>query len=292
MPPTHPLRFIPRLLVLAVCLAGCAAARPGLPPAPATPNRPVPAAATLQPVSEERPELGKFFQGNTGAFVLYDLRQNRLIRYAPARCASRFIPASTFKVLNALIGLESGVIPDENYVIPWDGTPYPIPAWNQDNTLKTAVQDSVVWYFQELARRVGQAKMQAYVNAAHYGNQDISGQLDSFWLDGALRISADEQVEFLKRFYQGTLPFSKRSLDIVRSILVLEQTGAYTLSGKTGSAQRVTPHVGWFVGYLETSGNVYFFATNYESPGPDGLENGDTARAITRSILQSLGLLP
>jgi len=224
--------------------------------------------------------------------VLYDLNGNRYIRYNPERCAERFLPASTFKIINSLIGLESGVIPDENYVIKWDGTPYDdIPSWNQDHTLKTAIQNSVVWYYQELARRVGKEKMQHYVDLVHYGNQDISGQIDTFWLEGGLRISTDEQVEFLKRLYQGDLPFSQRSLNIVKEILVLEKTASYQLSGKTGSVQRLTPHEGWFMGYLETSGNVYFFAANFESSSPDGFANGDTARKMSRNILQGLGLL-
>lgn len=246
---------------------------------------------TAMPVSEIKPELEKYFQGFKGAFVLYDLNRNRYIRYNPERCAERFVPASTFKIMNSLIGLETGVIPDENYVIKWDGTQYDIPSWNQDHTLKTAIQNSVVWYYQELARRVGEKKMQYYVDAANYGNKDISGQIDSFWLEGRLGISADEQVEFLKRLYQGNLPFSQRSMNIVKTILVLERTESYQLSGKTGSVQRITPHEGWFVGYLETNGEVYFFATNFESPSPDGLANGDTARKISQDILQGLGLL-
>jgi beta-lactamase class D len=246
---------------------------------------------TAMPVSEIKPELEKYFQGFRGAFVLYDLNRNRYIRYNAERCAERFIPASTFKIMNSLIGLETGVIPDENYVIQWDGTKYDIPSWNQDHTLKTAIQNSVVWYYQELARRVGKEKMQRYVDAANYGNKDIAGQIDTFWLEGGLRISADEQVEFLKRLYQGDLPFSQRSMNIVKVILVLERTESYQLSGKTGSGQRITPHEGWFVGYLESKGNVYFFATNFESASPDGLANGDTARKMSQNILQGLGLL-
>jgi beta-lactamase class D len=194
--------------------------------------------------------------------------------------------------MNSLIGLETGVIPDENHVIKWDGTHYDVPSWNQDHTLKTTIQNSVVWYFQELARQVGNEKMQYYVDAVRYGNQNISGQIDTFWLEGGLRISADEQVEFLKRLYQGDLPFSQRSMNIVKEILVLEKAGSYQLSGKTGSVQRITPHVRWFVGYLETNGNVYYFAMNIESSSPDGLANGDTAKQISLDILRGLGYLP
>ena len=151
--------------------------------------------------------------------------------------------------------------------------------------MKTAIRNSAVWYYQELARRVGKERMQHYVDVAGYGNQDISGQIDTFWLEGGLRISAEEQVGFLKRLYESELPFSQRSMDIVKDILVLEKTGSYQLSGKTGSVQRVAPHVGWFVGYLEGGGKMYIFATNVA----DG--DGAKAQEITRSILQGLGLL-
>ncbi len=274
------------LVFFAALLAGCAGTQSQLASTP-TLSQLVPTPTPI-PASEVRPELEKDFQGFKGAFVLYDSKGNWYIRYNPERCAERFIPASTFKVMNSLIGLETGVIPDANYVIKWNGAQYDIPAWNQDHTLKTAIQNSVVWYYQELARRVGEKKMQQYVDAAHYGNSDISGKIDTFWLEGGLRISAEEQVEFLKRLYKGELPFSQRSMNTVEEILVLEKTETYQLSGKTGSGQRITPHAGWFVGYLETEGNVYFFATNIESPGSDG--NGDKAREIARNILQDLGL--
>jgi beta-lactamase class D len=270
---------------MAVLFTGCAGITNTLSPSPAP-------TTTATPVSEDRPDLEKYFQGSQGAFVLYDLSGNRYIRYNPERCAVRFLPASTFKIMNSLIGLEADVIPDEDYLMPWDGTPYAIPSWIRDHTLKTAIQNSVVWYYQELARRVGTERMQQYIDAAGYGNRDISGQIDTFWLEGGLRISADEQVEFLKRLYLGDLPFSQRSMNIVRAILVLEKTETYQLSGKTGSTQRVMPHAGWFVGYLEIKGNVYFFAVNQESTNPDGLANGETAKKMSLDILRELGYLP
>jgi len=289
---TYRLRLIIGFALMVTLLFGCAGTQTqsiAVPPSRVL----MPSTMTVSPASEVKPELEKYFQGSRGAFVLYDLNSNQYIRYNPERCAERFIPASTFKIMNSLIGLETGVIPDENYVIKWDGTHYDVPTWNQDHTLKTAIQNSVVWYYQELARRVGKEKVQYYVEAVNYGNKDISGQIDTFWLEGGLRISANEQVEFLQQLYQGKLPFSARSMKIVKEILVLGKTESYQLSGKTGSAQRVTPHVGWFVGYLETTkDNVYFFATNFESTDPNGFANGDTARKITQNILQGLGILP
>lgn len=288
------------VLVMSLVVSGCGSS-PALPPvATVTPFSPTKtpvagektAVTTPGSASEVKPELEKYFQGFKGAFILYDLNRNQYIRYNPERCAERFLPASTFKIINSLIGLETGVIPDENYVIKWDGTSYEVPSWNQDHTMATAIQNSVVWYYQELARRVGKEKIQSYVDAVNYGNKDISGKIDTFWLEGGLRISANEQVELLKRLYRNELPFSTRAMDIVKKILVLEKTESYQLSGKTGSVQRITPHQGWFVGYLETKGNVYFFATNFESSSPDGLASGDSARKMSLEILRSLELLP
>jgi len=260
-------------LLLCILLSGCVPVKP-------------------TQVTETRPDLEQYFQGHKGAFVLFDQKNNKYIRYNPERCTEQFLPASTFKILNALIGLETGIIPDENYVIKWDGKIWPITVWNQNHTLKSAIENSVVWYFLELARRVGPEKLKKYVEAADYGNKDISGQSDAFWLEGNLRISADQQVEFLKRFYANDLPFSRRSLETVKGLLILDNKDTFTLSGKTGSVVRTAMYQGWFVGYLETQENVYFFATNMESTDPDGLANGATARQISLDILKSLKLLP
>jgi beta-lactamase class D len=229
-------------------------------------------------------DVQDYFQGFNGAFVLYDRNGHRYTRYNPERCQEALLPASTFKIMNALIALETGVIPDENHTIPWDGTQYPYSTWNEDHTLKTAFRDSVVWYYQEVARRIGKEKMQQYIDAIGYGNKDITGNLDSFWLDGAIRISAEEQVEFLKRLYTGDLPFSQRSMDIVKEIMLLESDGAVQLRGKTGSGLMETLHVGWFIGYQEIDGNVYFFAVNITGFSPE--VTGSKAKEILLNILQ------
>lgn len=267
-------------LLLSLILAGCSTA--------GVRNTAEPITTT----SEVDDSLEQYFQGYDGGFVLFDLDRQSYLRYNPERCSRRFIPASTFKIMNSLISLETGVIEDENEVIPWDGQESVLETWNRDHTLQTAIKDSVVWFYQELARRVGKERMQRYVNEAGYGNEDISGEIDTFWLEGGLRISADEQVEFLKRLYQNDLPFSQRTMDIVKEILVLEKTDNFRFSGKTGSAQRAEIHVGWFVGYLETQDNTYFFALNIDSTGLDGIANGMKAQEITRNILKSMELMP
>jgi beta-lactamase class D len=245
-------------------------------------------------------DLSPFFKNTEGAFVLYDLKHDRYIRYNEARCRQRFSPKSTFKIPNSLIGLETGVINDANFLIPWDRQKYPpqdnwnqepFSHWAQDHTLRSAIRYSVVWYYKELAKRVGEYRMQKYVGAFNYGNKNISGGVDNFWLNNSLRISADEQIDFLKAFYTGKLPVLKRSADIVKDILVLEETPAYKLSGKTGGGPIAdATYIGWFVGYLETKGNVYFFGTNIE--GSNFAEIRDKRVQITKQILIGLGYLP
>jgi beta-lactamase class D len=245
-------------------------------------------------------DLGPFFKNTKGAFVLYDLNNNHHIRYNEERCRERFSPKSTFKIPNSLIGLETGVIRDADFVIGWNRQKYPpqdswnqepFNHWAQDQTLRSAIKYSVVWYYQELALRVGEPRMKKYVRAFNYGNQNVSGGIDAFWLNGKLQISADEQVEFLKDFYAERLPVSKRSTDIVKDILVLEKTSTYTLSGKTGGGSIADgKYIGWFVGYLETKGNVYFFATNID--GSNFSEIRDRRVDITKQILIQLGYLP
>jgi beta-lactamase class D len=242
-------------------------------------------------------DLSVYFKEHPGAFVLYDLKNDRYLRHNEARCRERFTPFSTFKIPNSLIGLESGVIRDADFLIKWDSKKYPrfgdtMPfiSWWQDQTLRTALKRSVVWYYQELATRVGAEKMKAYVNQLGYGNRDTSGGVTRFWLNSTLKISADEQVEFLKALYKEELPFSQRSVRIVKEILTLEETPDYKLSAKTGGGSLGENRaLGWFVGYLETKENVYFFATQLE--GPNYLSIRDKRIDITKRILKDLGYM-
>ncbi|OWY25530.1 hypothetical protein C7N43_20225, partial [Sphingobacteriales bacterium UPWRP_1] len=124
-----------------------------------------------------------------GSFVLYDPQTDKYVFYNPNQFEQTFSPASTYKICNSLIGLETGVIKDENFVIPWDSVTRQNPNWNSDHDLKTAFKNSTVWYYQELARRVGRQQMKYWLDKANYGNADTSGGIDKFWLTGGLRIS-------------------------------------------------------------------------------------------------------
>jgi beta-lactamase class D len=235
------------------------------------------------------PDFASLFQGYNGCFVLYDMKENSYIRYNEKRCEERLSPCSTFKIPNSLIGLETGVIKDENHVYKWDGVQRPRESWNRDCDLRYAIANSVVWYYQKLASEVGEPRMKEWIKKLHYGNEDISGGIAQFWLGSTLKISANEQIGFLTKFYKNDLPFSQRSIDIVKDILILSQTEKSVFRGKTGSGYE--PGVrswGWFVGYVETGGNTYIFATNIEAKDE---ANGKNAREVTENILRSLSLL-
>jgi beta-lactamase class D len=240
---------------------------------------------------DERKDLKKYFDeyGHEGCFVLYDLNKDTYTKYNSNRCSERFIPASTFKIFNSLVGLETGAVKDEFEVFKWDSVKRFYDKWNQDLDMVNAFKYSGVWYYQELARRIGQKKMQKYISENHYGNEDISGGIDQFWLDGGLRISADEQIELLKKLYYNKLKFSQRSMDILKRIMIYEKSEEYIIRAKTGWALRVEDQIGWFVGYVEKQNNVYFFAINIQSKDPE--EGFVSRKEITFKILKELEIL-
>jgi beta-lactamase class D len=202
-----------------------------------------------------------------GSTIIYDLKNDRTFQYNPERNLTAFPPASTFKILNSLISLETGVIADEIAVLTWDGITRDLPEWNRDLNMREAIKLSAVWFYQVLARRVGHNRMQEWVSKAGYGNQKVGDKedIDKFWLDGTLRITPQEQIQFLQRLYNNNLPFSRRTISIVKDIMINEKTPEYTIRGKTGwfgFGNNLTPNIGWYIGYLEKGENVYFFATN------------------------------
>jgi beta-lactamase class D len=208
--------------------------------------------------------FGRHFQemGVEGSILIYDLKANRTYQHNPTRNATSFVPASTFKILNSLISLETGVIADEVAILTWDGIKRDIKEWNHDLNMREAFKRSAVWFYQVLARRVGHERMQDFVTKVGYGNKKIGGEkdIDKFWLEGELRITPQEQIQFLRRFYNQDLPFSQRTFSIVKDIMVVEQTPDYTIRAKTGWEGEL----GWYVGYLEKSKNVYYFAVNID----------------------------
>lgn len=258
-----------RLLLVALCALLLAACTPGN-------------ATKIKTV-----DLKKQFGPYTGTFKLHDLTANTYTAYNPEPADRRYAPASTFKVLHSLIALQTGAVKNAKEVRPWNGTVHPIESWNRDQTLESAVKDSVIWYFQDIAREIGRTTEQEYLDKTGYGNRRIGEAIDSFWLDGSLAISVDEQLDFMTRFYREELPFDRQVIQTVKRVLVARQDGTVTLAGKTGTAVRVQPNVGWYVGYIVSGERPCTFVTRIEGRDVSGMK----AKEITEAVLKDLGLL-
>lgn len=245
--------------------------------------------ACLSCAKADMKEIAMFYAdaGVEGSFLLYDLKANRYTRINPGLSREGLLPASTFKIVNSLIALEERIIPDENYTIEWDGTDYGLPWLNRDHNLRSAYKNSAVWFYQILARRIGAAKMNKYLGILKYGNGDTGAGIDQFWLRGNFRVTLEQQIELLSRLYRGELPFSRRSMDIVKSIMIYETGPGYVLRAKTGLTAQGDKIIGWFIGYIEKGEGVYVFANhietkNYEESFRD--KRVETAKAILREL--------
>jgi beta-lactamase class D len=200
----------------------------------------------------------------------------------------RFLPASTFKIVNTLIGIETGKITDENMIIPWDGIKRWNEDWNRDLTMQQAFEFSAVPYYQEVARKIGRDTIKYWIDTLQYGNKNISGPVDSFWLNNTLKISPDEQLGLVKKLYFDQLPFQKRSQQIVRDVMLIENNTQYKLSYKTGLGYNEAQNtIGWAVGWVEENSHVYFFVTLITTP--DKKIDPSVQVNITKKILKHLG---
>ena len=234
-------------------------------------------------------------QGVEGSFLLYDAPARQFVAYRPDRCRKGFLPASTFKIPNTLIGLATGALRDTAEICRWDGITRDFPQWNQDMPFGRALRVSAVPCYQQLARRIGVPAYRTWLRKLGYPGMVVTeSTLDTFWLDGASRITQFEQVEFLRRLQAETLPVEKRHQRAVKQLLILKKTPQYTLYGKTGWRFRSArnPDNAWLVGWIERAdGRTAFFALNLKpaSGQPAGARFAASRRAITDAILQELG---
>lgn len=248
------------------------------------------AAPTLAADWQDSPVIAAEFDkaGIQGTFVLYDVSADRLVGCNKARAAKRFLPASTFKIPNSLIGLSVGAVADVDEVLPYGGKPQPIKTWERDMGLRDAIGISNVPVYQELARRIGLERMAKGVAEIGYGNGEIGAVADTFWLVGPLEISAMEQARFLARLAKAELPFPTEAQASVREILQLDSGDGWMLFGKTGWASSRDPAIGWWVGWVEKQGRIYTFALNMDMP-----QVSDAAKRIElgKACLAALGIL-
>jgi len=154
--------------------------------------------------------------------------------------------------------------------------------------MKSAFSASCVWFYQELARRIGNDKYKTYLKEMNYGNMKTGSAVDSFWLDGDLRISAIEQLEVMKKIYGEKYPFDKRCYSILKNIMVVDTKADYVVRAKTGTVARMTPNTGWYVGYVETADDVWFFAANIDMNGP---EQSKLRKDFVYTALVELGII-
>lgn len=241
-------------------------------------------------------KLDEHFNTFKGTMAIYDQQADAYTIINEERAARRYSPFSTFKIPSSIIALETGTVSDVNKTLEWDKQKYPKedwwPAtWAGEHNLKSAIKYSVVPLYRHVASQIGTKKMKAHIVAFDYGNKDISSGIDNFWLGGSIKISGLEQVKFLKKFYNGQLKASSKTIDSVKSILIQESTENYTLSYKTGAGYPGKDRkyaLGWLVGYVEKQDNVYFFALNID--GPSFSEILKPRIEIAKSILKEIGI--
>ena len=240
---------------------------------------PVRAFADVIPRYEVRKSLQQHFgdNGTGGAFAAFRVDDQHVIASDNTRVRQTILPASTYKIPNSVIALETGVVGDpDKDVFKWDGVTRSIPGWNKDHTLRTAIAVSAVPVYQEIARRIGQERMQKYVDALEYGNRNIGGGIDRFWLTGDLRISPLEQIAFVDKLRRRALPVSKRAQDLTADILPVTKVGDSIIRAKTGLTGVTDKSmnegkgiaVGWLVGWAEKGSTQTVFALNLDVTEP------------------------
>ncbi len=233
--------------------------------------------------------------GVDGTFVAREVGTDVTVGHDRERAAEPRLPASTFKILNSLVILESGVLSSVDEIVAWDGVERGVDAWNRDHSLRTGIEVSVVWMYQRLAAEVGAERMAELVAEAGYGNAETGPDVTEFWLRGDLRISPIEQLEFLERLVLDDLPFESEHQAAVRDIIVRERGDGWTWSHKTGTALAASPTLGWLVGTASYDGRRWVFALNLDlsDVGDVGTQIDPQVRlTIARDALGLLGALP
>lgn len=232
--------------------------------------------------------LSSNFGDYTGSFVLYDQSADKWNIYNMDHASTRIPPNSTYKIYDALLGLESGIITPEHSTFTWNGEPCPFESWESDQDLTSAMHNSVNWYFQAIDSQAGFQSVKTFLQTINYGNQNTGRNLNLYWTDFSLKISPIEQVELLQNFYQNNFHFDRKNIQAVKNALLLSTTSSGSLYGKTGTGRVNGKDVnGWFVGYIESDNNTYYFATNIQAPSN---ATGSQATEITETILSDFGI--
>ena len=246
-----------------------------------------------------RQDFKKYFDecNVEGAIAIYDNKNHTWILSDTVATRKETLPASTFKIINLLIALETKTIASENDIVKWPGSTDTLkydyrPNIYHDITVKEAFEVSAGWAFIELAKKIGKDNYKKYLTLCHYGNINLSQTDPDFWNFGAFGISPINQVEFLKKLYEEKLPFSKRNIDIVKKVMITEQNDDYTIHSKTGWTRENDINTGWWVGYIENKNGAYFFATRLLQDRKLNASNfGNCRKEITKSVFRDLNVI-
>ena len=233
-------------------------------------------------------DLSNYFGKYEGSFVLYDLKNDTWKIHNMNRATLRVAPNSTYKIYNALLGLEENIISPENSFMNWNGTQYPFAAWNTDQTLPSAMSASVNWYFHSIDEQLGEDSVQEYLHKIGYGNEDLGNDSSSYWMESSLKISPIEQVELLAKLQNNSLEFAPENVEAVKDSIHIFSSSFGDFYGKTGTGRMNGQDInGWFIGFVENTDNTYFFATNIHHKTE---ATGGKAAEITLSILSDLNI--
>ncbi len=239
----------------------------------------------------EHPEWSKAFKASkvTGTIVIKRMNEPTRHVFNPKRAEEGKLPASTFKIANSLIAFDTGVVNSPEMIFRWDGKSRAMASWNKDLTFTEAFAASAVPVFQTIARDIGRKRMEAAIDKIDYGNENISGGIDTFWLSGALRISAHQQIDFIERLYAKTLPLSSESQTFIRKVMPSVETDCFRIQAKTGWGIRVEPHVGWWVGWAEAQNDTLLFALNIDVVDRTDLS---ARKSVVIDVLKQQNILP
>jgi beta-lactamase class D len=228
-----------------------------------------------------------------GSVLVFDPQANTAYSNDFQRCDKGYLPASTFKIPNSIIALETGVVEDDSTLFKWNGEKRRLPVWEQDLIFRDAFQLSCVPCYQEIARKIGVERMKEYLAKLNYGNMVFdSATIDLFWLEGGSTITMNQQLDFLIRLYNAELPISERTREIMKHLMLIESNDSWKFSGKTGWAIRNGNNIGWFDGYLEKGNKVYFIVTNIEPNEAFNMDLFPKIRTqISLGVFRKLGLI-
>lgn len=273
------------LVLLLACALSCTAVAP---------RAAAPAAATPAPPAIDHP----------GCFLLARVDGSEATVVHPDECDVATAPNSTFKIPHALVALQLGVVTDPDAAVKWDGSPYWNPAWQRDHSLRSAIRESVVWYFQRTAEQIGRERMAQWLATLHYGNADVSGPIRRFWLDeDSLRIDGHGQLAFMQALFAGTLPFDPAHVRTVVSAMTgtiddwrarlppgqVPPPSTATFAAKTGTGSIPEGHVTWWAGQLDGPRGEWVFVSRVRGPG----EPSSTSAAVHEGMraLATAGVL-